>query len=156
MTLLVDAAEAVSTQGYSLLTPEAFFELMLEEHRAEEVHVDGVRYRPHPNGGGLVAITAYVGSNVFVDTHARVEDEAIVVGSVRILDRAIVCGNATLDGRCSLAGDSVVGGYATLTEMVTLRKHARVGGTARLHGGILLDYHAYITRGELFGPLSIG
>lgn len=122
----------------------------------DEIVIEGNRYRPHPNGGGLVSVTAFVGSRVFVAETARVEDRAIVLDTVRVLDRAVIAGNAIVADRCELRGDSRVGGFATLLGMVTLRRHAHVEGTARLEGTILVDYVAHISRGHLFGRLSIG
>lgn len=138
-----------------LIDDRALLETMLVAPASDYVIIAGQRYLPHPNGGGLVSVTAFVGSEVFVDRDARVEDNAIVVGSVQLRNRAVVRGHAIVEGRCSLSGDSIVEGFATLTGMVVLRQRSRVGGIARLNGGIVLNCRAHITRGQLHGPLYI-
>lgn len=132
------------------------FEQVLEQVDESEIVIEGRRYRVHPNGGGLVSITAFVASTVYVAETARVEDFAVVLDAVRINRRAVVGGHAVVTGGCSLSGDSRVGGAATLIGAVALRRHAQVDGTARLEGGIVVDCVTHISRGHLYGPLYIG
>lgn len=159
MSLLVEAtpvAEELTSFVPSVLSVEQFWARATAEPCADEIVIDGTRYRPHPNGGGLVAVTAFVGSGVFVAETARVSGRAIVLDAVRLLDRAVVSGNAVVADRCELRGESRVEGFATVLGKATLRRRAHIDGTARLEGMILVDYVAHISHGHLVGPLSIG
>jgi len=107
---------------------------------------DGALYRPHPNGGGLVATTARVEASVFVGPHALVQGNAEVSGSSRLLDRAIVSGNATVSGRCTLRHDARIEGNARIDGGVVLMNHAIVTGRAILLGKVRVEYYAVIDR----------
>lgn len=156
MTLITSDRETVAEIADAKHATATFdFEAALFADYDDAVEIDGQRYRPHSNGGGLVAVTAFVGAYVYVEKTAMVKDSAVVVGGVRILDRAIVEGQAAIADRCQLSHDSRVGGFATLTGSVTLRRHARASGIARLEGGVRLDYYAHVVRGHLTGTLLV-
>ena len=119
------------------------------------VEVAGEKYREHPNGGGLVAVSATVAPNVYVGPHAMVKDRAIVVGSVRLFDRSIVEGASIVADMGTLRDDASIGGDAIVRGQVTLAHHARVDGDARVNGGVLLQHFAYISRGVLSGGMTV-
>jgi len=150
--------EAPLTTARTLETPHdgpLRFETSSEVAALDHVVIEGKAYRRHSNGGGLVSVAAYVGDDVYVAETARIEDSPIVLGTVRVLDRAVIHGEAVVADRCRLSHDSRVGGFAVLKGMVCLRRHASVGGTARLEGAVRVDYYARITRGHLYGPLLV-
>ena len=56
---------------------------------------DCVNMQPHPNGGGLVATTAYVASSVFVHSSSKVCGRAKVTGG-RILEGTQISDNVEI------------------------------------------------------------
>ena len=114
--------------------------------------INGTRFTPHPNGGGLVATSAFVAPSVFVDSDAMVCDTAVVRGEVRIMHRAVVAGDAEVSGTGSIRDDARVDGRAVLRNRITVRRHAHITGSALLDGLIIVDYFAYLGDGtRLFG-----
>ncbi len=61
----------------------------------------------HPNGGGLVADTAWVDPLAFVDREASVAGFVRIYGKVRLEDRSKARDNAVLEGRVRLADDAI-------------------------------------------------
>jgi acyl-[acyl carrier protein]--UDP-N-acetylglucosamine O-acyltransferase len=116
-------------------------------HNTDETRLtlfEGALFATHPNGGGLVAITATVQPSVFVAPHARVGGYATVRDYVRLLDRAVIEDHADVSGRCTLRGDARVFGEAVLEDHVVLVRNASVGDRARLGGSLHIGYFAYI------------
>lgn len=60
------------------------------------VVINGVKYYPHPNGGGLVAETANVNDSAFVALEARVTGNASVYGDARIIGFSVIAGSAVI------------------------------------------------------------
>ncbi len=80
---------------------------------------EDVRYYPHPNGGGLVAVTAFVGKEAYVSPEARVSNKAHVIGNVIIKDRVLICGKAIVDGTkgpVKIEGVTIIGGSWYINE----------------------------------------
>lgn len=121
----------------------------------EIVEIAGERYRRHRFGGGLVALTATVGSGVYVAPHAIVRGRAVVVGAVRLFDEAIVEEFAIVAGCCTLKNRSSVGGEAVLRGNVVLADLARVDGCARLGGNIKLRHFAHVNAGSFSGAMTV-
>lgn len=119
------------------------------------VTTDGRQYRPHPNGGGLVELTAFVAPTVFVGPNARVEELAIVLGQAEIRDNAVVGGHALVADRCIIGKKSRVGGRAVLREHVWMRHSARVDGNAVLIGAVTVEYTRHINAGTFIGTMLI-
>lgn len=113
------------------------------------------RYRVHPNGGGLVALTAHVGDHVFLDKHAVVRDRAIVVGAVRLFGYSVIEGNAIVADYCTLRGRSSVGGEAVVRGRVTLSHDARIDGTARVSGSVVVQHFGHVKQGSFAGTLTV-
>ena len=110
---------------------------------------DGIRYRPHRNGGGLVATTAFVELSVYVGPDAIVRGNASVRGRCRILGHAVVEGRASISGLCTLRGTARVCEGAQLRGRVTVSHFATVGGQAFLEGHIQVEFGA-IVNGRTF------
>lgn len=64
----------------------------------------GDLFRPHPNGGGLVAETATVAPSVHVGPCCRVFGRARLSGKVNVTGNARVGGNVVADGTTTFAG----------------------------------------------------
>ncbi len=72
-----------------------------------------IKYHRHPNGGGLVAETAFVDKEAYIGSEAEVSNEARVIGNVMIKDRVLICGKAIVDGSknsVEIGGDTIIGG----------------------------------------------
>lgn len=120
------------------------------------VEHEGDFYRPHPNGGGLVALTANVDLRVFVGAHAMIKDTASVHGDYFIVDTAVVGGSACLIGGGRLKDAAVVDGRARLEGFIVVAGQARVSGDALVRGRIFLKYNAYIAgTSRLLGELLV-
>jgi UDP-3-O-[3-hydroxymyristoyl] glucosamine N-acyltransferase len=122
---------------------------------AQIVEVDGIRYRVHEKGGGLVALTATVGADVFVAPGATVRDFAVVIGMARLFDESTVEGHAVVADYCTLHDQARVGQNATLRGSVTMAGKSCADGTARLSGGVQLRYLAHVSDGVYTGGISI-
>jgi len=118
--------------------------------------IDGQRYSPHPNGGGLVAETAYVAASVFVGPNARVSGRALVEGNVRLLDFSAVEDEAIVVGSCVLRHQARVGDRAILVGKVVLFNQALIRGDARLEGAVLIEHFADIgDNSKIMGSLRV-
>lgn len=148
------AAAPSSTRGHAVLnpTPSRWTPSIAD---IDLVDVAGVKYRVHEKGGGLVALTARVEPDVYVDKGAMVKDRAIVVGGVRLFDRAVIEGDGIVADSCTLRGGSSVGGEAIVRGNVTLAHSARIDGDARVTGGVQLQHFAHISRGTLSGGMTV-
>lgn len=89
-------------------------------------------FKPHPNGGGMVAVSAKVAPTAYVAPGARVLDEAQVLDSARILDSAVI------RGRAKVSEKAIVGGSAVVTD------EARVSGEAQVFGGATIANRAHV------------
>jgi Fe-S oxidoreductase len=69
---------------------------------------DGVRYRQHPNGGGLVARTARVAPTVHLGPVTRVFGAADLADSVRLTGRAEVGGTVRATGSVIFCGETLL------------------------------------------------
>ncbi|WP_375384015.1 hypothetical protein [uncultured Microbacterium sp.] len=121
----------------------------------EEITIDGVTYRRHSCGGGLVALTAFVTPRVRISPKAMVRDRAVVIGSVRLFDEAIIEENAVVVGACTLRDRARVGGHAVLRDNVTLADAARADGLVTLAGSVKLRHFAHISTGSYTGGMTI-
>lgn len=96
---ILDIAEVVARQitqkGEAVKTTET-----------ETIVRDGVKYHFHPNGGGLVAETAYVAPTVHVALLAEVSGQACLEGDVQVTGRARVGGTVKASGHVVFAGKS--------------------------------------------------
>lgn len=73
------------------------------------IEIDGVKYKHHINGGGLVAETAIVEATVFVDLSSIVYGQAKVEGSVKIRFGSEVGENAHIYGDVEITESMVRG-----------------------------------------------
>jgi hypothetical protein len=69
---------------------------------------DGIRYRRHENGGGLVAQSAPVAPTVHVGPATRVFGGAELTGGVRLTGRAEVGGTVRASGSVVFCGQTLV------------------------------------------------
>lgn len=97
------------------------------------VEIDGVKYRHHQNGGGLVAETATVDPTAFVGAQARVSGHAQVLDAARIEDCAHVSGNARVTVRAKVCGTSIVSDQAQISGSIEIHDLA-VRGDTQLSG----------------------
>jgi acyl-[acyl carrier protein]--UDP-N-acetylglucosamine O-acyltransferase len=93
----------------------------------------------HPNGGGVVANTALVGSKVYVDKNAKVFGNAEIIGFVNILDNAKIYGNAHLSGNVQVSDNAEIYGKAVLSGGIKVFNNAKVFGKVNLSG----DFEIY-------------
>jgi UDP-3-O-[3-hydroxymyristoyl] glucosamine N-acyltransferase len=105
---------------------------------------DLVRYYYHPNGGGLVAITAIVTLDVYVGRMARVDDRAIVTRGVRLEGSSRIAGDAFVSDGVRLRDHALIDGRAVVSGNVRLRRRSRITDLARVDGHVSLDYFAKI------------
>lgn len=108
--------------------------------------IDGVKYHHHPNGGGLVAETAFVDETVFVDEDAVVSGRAtardftVIYGCSEIADDAFVFNALVVDS--VICGDARVSGpepFEIPDGMELLDYSPRIacsyiGGSAQIYG----------------------
>lgn len=127
----------------------------LSENEPAVISIEGNAYRPHPNGGGMVALTALVSPNVYVGPRAMIRDRAVVVGGVRLFDESIVEEKAVVAGRCTLRGKSRVSGEAVLRDNVTMHDAARADGLVRISGSVKLRHFAHVSIGNMTGGITI-
>lgn len=109
----------------------------------EETCID---LKPHPNGGGLVAKTAYVDPSVFVGPNAKVCGRAKVYYG-RIERYAFIGGDAEIErGRIGdnarVTGGKIEGGF--------------IGGDAEIEGGTIASQDTKITGGKVKGGYVSG
>lgn len=131
---------------------------------------DGVKYRHHPNGGGLVAETASVaptaviGPDAFVCDRAQVLEHAVidaggvsgnavVLGHAKVRgglvsDHARVFGHAVIDGG-EACGRAQVFGNARVSSGAIVKGDARVGGDVQLSEGTYEHGMFGISEGEV-------
>lgn len=98
----------------------------------------------HPNGGGLVANSAWVDPAAFVARDATVGGFARVYGKVRIEDRAAVRDYAVASGMALIAEETVISDYATVSDLSTVRGVSKVGGQAVVGGFSLINGYAAV------------
>lgn len=122
---------------------------------ATRINIDGELYRPHPHGGGLVAVTAHVGSNVLVDKGAMIKGRAVVVGLVRLFGQAFIEEDAVVTDYCTLHEQSSIGGRAIVRGGVHLSHNARIEGTAHVTGAVRLQHFARINQGSFSGSMTV-
>lgn len=104
----------------------------------------------HPNGGGWVAATAKVDDSCYIGPYARVYDNAIVTGKVRIDNYVRVYGNATLDGNVIVNGDARVYGNSKVL------RHSKISGNAKIYGNAMItDFAQVYDNAEVFGNAII-
>jgi len=155
MSLLESAIVTDEVEPGVLVTDDTVWAKANVEAIDDAVEIDGNYYRPHINGGGLVAVTAYVAASAYVESTAMVKDNAVVLDAVRIRHRAIAEHFARISGQCELMHDSRVSGFAMLSGKVALQRRSRVSGHARVEGSVRLDYQAHVTRGHIIGSFLI-
>jgi NDP-sugar pyrophosphorylase family protein len=68
----------------------------------------------HSNGGGLVADTAEVHPEAFVEKGCKILDNAIVGAKCKVMNDSVVFGNAVLHNGATVDLESQVGGTAVL------------------------------------------
>lgn len=123
---------------------------------ADVISIDGVNFRHHPNGGGLVAetaqveLTAYVAPQAMVSGQAKVSGRASIEDRARVTDEAIVCDRAVVKDGVVISGDAKVTDRATIEENVTV-KRGEVCGTATLRGWWTLSFPYKVTAGDWNG-----
>ena len=91
-------------------------------------------WRRHPNGGGWVQSSAYVGPDVYVSPESIVYHNAKVLDRSRLKGRTIIGGDAIIaDGAC--IKNSVVTGSAIVRGKCVVRAKSHIGGFAVLEEG---------------------
>lgn len=98
----------------------------------------------HPNGGGLVAETAWVDPQAYVSRDASVGGYARVYGKVRVEDNARVYGNAVVQGRSVVKEDARVAGDAQVADWATIQGAAKVLECGRVEERAVLEGQAVV------------
>jgi predicted acyltransferase (DUF342 family) len=93
---------------------------------------DGIEFRRHANGGGLVALTACAEDSVYVSSEARIYNAARVRGNTKVRDSAKIYGEATVSDSL-IEGSAEVYGYAIVTG-AKVRGNAKIYGEAAIEG----------------------
>lgn len=75
---------------------------------SDYVGEDGVRYRRHQNGGGLVAETAYADATTHIGPQTRLFGSARLTNKVRLTGCAQVGGNVIANDRVTFGGNAYV------------------------------------------------
>lgn len=102
-------------------------------------------YKPHSNGGGLVAVTASVDDTAYVAPDAIVMDSARVLGDARILDRAVVGGEALVMDNARVSDDAQV--YGVVRHRGRVQDFALVGKFAVVQDDAVIAGAASVERG---------
>lgn len=103
--------------------------------------------RPHPNGGGLVAVTAWVDPLAYVGRDACVMGNARIFGAPRIEGGAIVRDNAVVEGRPVISEQAVVADFARVSGEAVVRGAAKVIDKAQVFERAKVDSYARICEG---------
>jgi bifunctional N-acetylglucosamine-1-phosphate-uridyltransferase/glucosamine-1-phosphate-acetyltransferase GlmU-like protein len=103
------------------------------------------------NAGGWVAETVsfFEANEVWIDYHACVFDEVMLIGNVEIKGRATVCGkahvrNADIEDRACVKGNAKVGSVRSSTGRTIIKGHAVITGNAQIIGESVVEENAYV------------
>lgn len=119
--------------------------IRMELSEAHDFGKGEVAAHQHPRGGGWVSETAKVDVTCYVGPYAKVFDNAIVSGNVRIDGYAKIYNNAFV------SEDVVVNGDAQIFGSAKINRHARVGGKARVYGNsFVTDFANVYDNAEVF------
>ncbi len=106
----------------------------------------------HPNGGGLVAITAHVEPSVYlakgveVFGHAKLTGNVRVSGRVRISGDYFPCGMSTLiEDDVTISGEVVIEGFVLLRDRVSVRDRAQLRGAVRAMHSVVVCQNARLS-----------
>lgn len=121
---------------------------------------DGQGYvaaRRHPNGGGLVAMSAHVDDTVYLAADAMVFGHAKVTDNVRITGRAKISGKLYRPNVSTLIeGNASICGNVEITCCVLVSGNAEIRGNVKLLGGVQVTHHAVIDGNvELSGDVLV-
>lgn len=119
-------------------TPEATVTWDFKDGRGQ------VRAHRHPNGGGLVATSAWVDPAAYVGRDAAVGGFARVYGKARIEDRAILRDLAVVVGHAVVREDAVVSGHARISEQAVVKGVSKVLESAHVHGESTVEGYATV------------
>lgn len=101
--------------------------------------------RVHPNGGGIVALTADVAPTVYIGAGCTVSGGAKVCGHARIVGRVQINGDISADGVSVLIEDhAIVAGSAKISGKVLIRDRAEVRDNAQLSGAVAVMHRAHV------------
>lgn len=143
--------------------------LLLSRQFVVDGQIRQVTGRRHHLGGGFVALTASVGTSVYVGPEAAVLDQAQAHGYAWIWDKAILYGQATVKDHVQMKGQALVGGQATLSDYAVvegkahikgyavLRDYGKAGGRAVVKGHAQIKEHGRVAGQALFrGEAQVG
>ncbi|MGD0696762.1 MAG: (Fe-S)-binding protein [Terriglobia bacterium] len=106
--------DAMETSN-AIITQETTLTIRGREYRSDPaangldyIGPDGVRYRCHANGQGLVAETASVDGTVHVGPQCRVFDHAVLTDGVRLTGRAEVGGHVVASHGVNFGGEASI------------------------------------------------
>jgi len=101
--------------------------------------------RRHPNGGGMVALSASVDPSVFLSSDSMVFGHAQVRGNVRITGGASIQGDLLPGGISTLIEDDVkIVGAVKIRGAVLLRNSANIRGPVWMSGTVQVMHHATV------------
>ena len=84
------------------------------------VEINGVQYRHHPNGGGLVAVTATVAKTAKIDLSSIVKDHAEVGSYAKINEGSVICDHAVI-GDAAEIHQATIGGNVMVPQGTVVR-----------------------------------
>lgn len=104
----------------------------------------------HSYGGGWVAATAKVDDTCYVGPYARVYDNAVLTGNVRVDGYSKIYGNALLSDNVIVNGDAEIYGNAKIS------RYAKLSGKSKVYGNaIVTDFSQIYDNAEVFGDAVI-
>ncbi|HUS91260.1 MAG TPA: DUF6055 domain-containing protein [Phycisphaerae bacterium] len=125
-------------------------------YESRPVRPEGVKGKPHVNGGGFVAETATVDPGAYVGPDAMVLGRAKVLDTARVEDFAVVMDSAVVKDRACLSGHALVRDSAEVSGRAKVRDWATVGGKWKVYENGRALERAYLRdRGELHGHATI-
>lgn len=109
--------------------------------------------RQHANGGGWIALSAYVAPSVYVGICAVVFGYARVDGNARISGQARVGGERREGGlSTTICGQVTITDKAQILDCVMVTGHARIGGAALIYGNANISERVIVNGRARIGP----
>lgn len=107
---------------------------------------EGNTGKPHPNGGGFVADTAYASVHVHVGPDAQICESAMVFGYSQVFGQAKIYGHAVVMGGF-IYGNAEVYGNAQISDEVNIHENAKIFGRADIRDKVEVKGVVKISRG---------
>jgi hypothetical protein len=134
----------------------AFVGTQATAYESRPARPEGVKGKPHANGGGFVAESATVDPAAYVGPDAMVVGRAKVLDTARVEDFAVVTDSAVVKDRACVSGHALVHQDAQVSDRGKVRDWATVGGKWKVYESGRALERAYLRdKGELHGQATI-